>query len=122
MPKGDYVYWMHRSCARCGNDFQINRSTNYHCSTECLFLDSFIPGYPFDCWKWLGKTNPEGYAGLSDIRANRFSYEYYVGQIPRGLGILHTCNNKGCINPTHLYPGNDLQNCVDRKNAGRDAR
>jgi hypothetical protein len=54
--------------------------------------------------------------------AHRLSYSLNVSQIPNypfnrkeGL-ILHTCDNKWCINPDHLYLGNQSQNINDTLN------
>lgn len=57
--------------------------------------------------------------------AHRLSYCLNVAPIPRlpnsrkeGL-VLHTCDNKGCINPAHLYVGTAAKNAQD--NAKRNA-
>jgi len=60
------------------------------------------------CWQWIGANNGKGY-GLTTVKsslkyAHRVSYEVFVGPIPNGYEIDHTCNNKGCINPAHLKP------------------
>jgi len=51
--------------------------------------------------------------------AHRLSFSLNVEKIPRrpnskkeGL-VLHTCDNKWCINPDHLYLGTSKQNAID---------
>lgn len=50
-------------------------------------------------------------------RLNRLLYTFTHGPIPEGMVIGHACNNKGCINPTHLYLTTPQQNSTD---AARD--
>lgn len=51
---------------------------------------------------------------------HRLSYYIFVGKIPKDRLILHKCHNYKCINPDHLYVGNQRQNMIDCKNAGRE--
>lgn len=39
------------------------------------------------------------------------------GEIPPGMVVAHSCNNKGCINTNHLYLTTPKQNSTD---AARD--
>jgi hypothetical protein len=44
-------------------------------------------------------------------------YEKYKGKIPNGMQVLHNCpggDNSQCINPDHLWCGNQEQNNADR--------
>jgi len=60
------------------------------------------------CWNWVGWRNPAGYGQFRNngkkIPSHRWSYEYFVGPIPRGLVIDHLCRNPSCVNPRHLEP------------------
>jgi hypothetical protein len=49
-------------------------------------------------------------------------YEKNVGKVPDGLLILHTCDNPACINPDHLWLGNNADNMKDMKLKGRANR
>lgn len=53
--------------------------------------------------------------------AARVAYETWVGPIPGGMNILHRCDVGDCIEPTHLYTGDQAQNMADKINRGRDA-
>lgn len=59
-----------------------------------------------DCWHWMGATQSRGYGQLivngSTMLAHRFSYTYYIGEIPKGMTIHHTCSVRNCVNPKHL--------------------
>jgi len=53
-----------------------------------------------------------------NIKNHKASYLYYYGLIPTGLYILHKCDNKLCVNPTHLYAGTRQDNANDAKKFG----
>lgn len=58
------------------------------------------------CWIWEGSKHTDGY-GLFTVngkrlRAHRYSYEYFKGNIPEKLVIDHLCRNRACVNPIHL--------------------
>jgi RNA binding exosome subunit len=42
------------------------------------------------------------------------SYELTNGVIPEELLVLHSCNNKKCVNPNHLRLGTSQDNADDR--------
>jgi hypothetical protein len=54
--------------------------------------------------------------------AHRFSYEEFVGLIPQGMKVCHTCDVRNCINPAHLFLGSDYMNMRDAAIKGRTAR
>jgi HNH endonuclease len=37
--------------------------------------------------------------------AHRVSFKMFKGEIPRGMHVMHTCTNPGCVNPEHLSLG-----------------
>ncbi|TSD68108.1 HNH endonuclease signature motif containing protein [Aeromicrobium piscarium] len=65
------------------------------------------------CWQWTGNVTGR-YGRLSfkgaDTQAHRWSYEHFVGPIPDGLEIDHTCENTRCVNPGHLEPVTGREN------------
>jgi len=70
---------------------------------------------PDACWKWKGKLFG-GYPQMNStekrksVMAHRWSYEYWVGEIPEGLTVDHQCNNPICTNPKHLKPMTQMEN------------
>lgn len=77
------------------------------------------------CWLWLGAKNPDGY-GMLNVRnhrgthAHRIAYALKVGDIPPGLSVLHSCDNRSCVRPDHLFLGTQLDNVKDMTKKGRD--
>lgn len=67
------------------------------------------------CWTWIGGKTPAGYGcfwrGHSSRGAHRISYELLVGPIAKGLHLDHLCRNHGCVNPAHLEPVTNAENC-----------
>ena len=77
---------------------------------------------PDDCWEWLAGKNYKGYGILmrkESKKAHRIAYELTYGPIPNGLHICHHCDNPGCMNPTHLFAGTDMDNTADCIRKGR---
>lgn len=74
-----------------------------------------------DCWLWTGKTVDKGYGRFVGNKAHRKAYEWAIGPIPKGLVLLHSCDNPPCIRPNHLTPGTHLQNKHDSMKKNRHA-
>ncbi len=77
------------------------------------------------CWLWTaGKTGP-GYGqlllGSKPMLAHRYSYELYVGSIPKGMVVRHKCDTRSCVNPDHLELGTVADNNRDMIDRGRAA-
>lgn len=74
----------------------------------------FVKGDKDQCWFWLGTKHVKGYGefrvGRRMIKAHRVAHEVYIGTIPDGLQVLHSCDNHGCVNPSHLSVGTNLRN------------
>ena len=82
-----------------------------------------------DCWGWNGSVDDNGYAtlpvgphGAGMVRAHIISFEIHHGPVPEGMCVLHTCDNKPCTNPDHLYPGTRADNNRDKLVRGRQGR
>ena len=75
------------------------------------------------CWVWQGPRCPKGYGVFSflskPLGTHRVSRIIHYGKIPEGKQVLHRCDNPSCLNPEHLFLGDNKDNVMDRVNRGR---
>lgn len=75
------------------------------------------------CWEWTGACSHNGYGTLStsypERRAHRYVWLTQHGPIPRGMLVLHKCDNRRCVNPSHLFLGTAKDNTRDMQAKGR---
>jgi hypothetical protein len=80
-----------------------------------------------DCWNWTGNIQSNGYGRFSvgskedgSDGAHRVSWRLANNQdIPKGMHIMHKCDNPSCVNPNHLTIGTAKQNTQDMIRKGR---
>lgn len=129
-----------KNCEACGKVFWLRERRfqsrarfmrRRFCSTECGSKSAGRPVDRFwsnvktgsDCWEWRGSLFPNGYGIFyvndKSVRAHRYSYELHKGTIPKGKMILHSCDNRKCVNPDHLRAGTARDNIMDALERGR---
>lgn len=78
-----------------------------------------------DCLVWRGAKNKTGYGALTfkqkTYRAHRFTFMVANGREPEGM-LLHSCDNKACVNPDHLSEGTHKQNMSEARERGQIKR
>lgn len=124
-----------KACARCGivQPVQNFHRNGEHASSWCKacraerlqrlspltrVLNKISIGHEHGCWEWLGAKQGGGYGTLAfgprsapvAWLAHRYTYEHFIGGVPKGLQLDHLCRNRGCVNPWHLEPVTGLEN------------
>ena len=87
------------------------------------------PREPGGCREWRAARNKKGYgkfiASRSDPTTPRTRYSHRIawilayGPIPRGMWVLHHCDNPPCCEATHLFLGTTEDNQRDSSAKGR---
>lgn len=107
---------------------RITQSLTNHIQRFAKFFD---PGGLDKCWEWKGGRTPKGYGHFftskysslkGEAIAHRVMFILENGEIPKGLFVLHKCDNPPCVNPNHLYLGTVNDNSRDMVERGRSVK
>lgn len=77
--------------------------------------------YASECWEWTGTLFSTGYGRHRDTTAHRAVWIELYGN-PGKLEVCHTCDNRKCCNPAHLFVGTEKDNAADKVAKNRQAR
>jgi hypothetical protein len=75
------------------------------------------------CWHWRAHVGQNGYGRFKigsgqTVHAHRVAWEIVNGQRLGEQFACHTCDNKVCVNPFHIYAGDRLTNARDAVERG----
>jgi len=81
------------------------------------------------CWVYSGHKDSKGYGAVRVgsrkdgtrrmEKAHRYAWSLINGAIPKGMMILHRCDNPSCVKPGHLFVGTNQDNMDDMVRKGR---
>ena len=132
-------------CPKCGVTFVKRKKCGYKqwesqicCSNKCGKIMIYPPGYPDakakellartiitpnGCMEFKGYISSNGYVHANVFgkfdHVHRHIYRLVKGEIPEKADVCHTCDNRKCINPDHLFVGTRLDNMRDMIDKGR---
>ena len=74
------------------------------------------------CWEWTGSFFPNGYGQVTrnhvSMGAHRLVWLIMYGVLP-DTSVLHKCDNRKCVRPSHLFEGTCKDNAEDKVLKGR---
>ena len=75
------------------------------------------------CWFWNGSMGGTGYGHFRVhdrmMNAHRASWLMHRGPIPAGIFVLHRCDIRQCVYPSHLFLGTHDENMRDMTSKNR---
>ena len=82
-----------------------------------------------ECWEWTSALGTSGYGSFSatsiglsrSAQAHRVAWILTYGAIPEAFYVLHRCDNRRCVNPSHLFLGSHLDNMIDKVSKNRQS-
>ncbi len=157
MKRTQYSEKCNATCLQCGERFYAAPSHTQKgwgkcCSRVCSDLHKSRPladrlweqvDQSGECWKWTGRLTGFGYGIIfvsKRIRpfnhtTHRVAWALVAGAVPKGMGVLHTCDNPACVRNDdegwyevngilrprrgHLFLGTRAENNIDKETKGR---
>jgi hypothetical protein len=100
-----------------------------HCINN--FWQKVVKNGPDDCWGWSLGHDVDGYGrGWYQLKSDGITKGQSTHRlvmmfqtnafIPKGLVVMHHCDNPGCVNPKHLSIATVAANNLDKKLKGRE--
>ena len=79
-----------------------------------------------ECLEWQRAKDSNGYGvlriGESQYRAHRIAWQLWMGDIPKGMVVIHKCDNRVCLDIHHLRLGTQADNMADMVAKGRQPK
>lgn len=110
---------------RPGGNFRISEATEQQKRERLLKSFEKHVVRKEGCWDWSGTLDKGGYPvmscrrGIGPDRGHKASFLIHKGPIEKGKHICHSCDNRKCTNPDHLWIRTHKENNDDKIEKGR---
>jgi hypothetical protein len=112
-------------CLDCSDSLK-GKMLSHSWDTKNKFQSKIINDPITKCHNWNGTIDANGYGVFSiegfQHKAHRLAYSNHYNQELGELLVCHTCDNRRCVNPDHLFLGTIQDNMDDRNSKSRQAR
>ena len=88
------------------------------------FVNQYVPIPESGCWIWEGSMFRTGYGKFQwrtkkTVSAHRAAWRLFNGNLSDDVMVLHKCDVRLCVNPNHLFLGDQSVNMQDCLAKGR---
>jgi hypothetical protein len=81
------------------------------------------------CWLWIGTADKGSYGHIGTggrkgiaLKPHRLSWAIHHGPVPPGFHVLHRCDVRSCVRPSHLFLGTHADNMADKTAKNRQRK
>lgn len=121
---------LHKARGLCAHHYQrlrkgvpLDKPNPKAMTTAERFWSKVRRGAPTECWEWTGPKHRQGYGHFylngGNQLAHRVAYALTSSTDPGDGTVCHSCDNTSCVNPAHLWLGDQADNVHDMLRKGR---